>query len=115
MTENIIKEIMLDIGKNARVASHSVSALDANTKNDILFDASENLMKNKKKILDANSIDIEKNKSKLNTALLDRLLLDENRIESICKGLIDISELEDPVGNIIGEWSRPNGLKIEKD
>jgi len=71
-------------------------------------------MKNKKKILDANSIDIEKNKSKLNTALLDRLLLDEKRIESICKGLIDISELEDPVGNIISEWSRTNGLKIEK-
>ena len=64
--------------------------------------------------MDANSIDIEKNKSKLNTALLDRLLLDENRIESICKGLIDISKLEDPVGKIISEWSRPNGLKIEK-
>ena len=114
MTENKIKEIMLDIGKNARMASHSVCTLDAKTKNDILFDASENLMKNKKKILDANSIDIEKNKSKLNTALLDRLLLDENRIESICKGLIDISKLEDPVGKIISEWSRPNGLKIEK-
>ena len=49
MTENKIKEIMLDIGKNARMASHSVSTLDAKTKNDILFDASENLMKNKKK------------------------------------------------------------------
>ena len=65
MTENKIKEIMLDIGKNARMASHSVSTLDEKTKNDILFDASENLMKNKKKILDANSVDIEKNKSKL--------------------------------------------------
>ena len=49
MTENKIKEIMLDIGKNARMASHSVCTLDAKTKNDILFDASENLMKNKKK------------------------------------------------------------------
>ena len=50
MTENKIKEIMLDIGKNARMASHSVCTLDEKTKNDILFDASENLMKNKKNI-----------------------------------------------------------------
>ena len=114
MTENKLKKIMLDLGKNAKIASHSVCTLDTKTKNDILFDVSENLMKNKKKILDANSIDIEKNKSKLNSALLDRLLLDESRIESICKGLIDISKLDDPVGKILSEWSRPNGLRIER-
>ena len=114
MTENKIKKIMLDLGKNARTAAHSVGTLDTKIKNDILFDASENLMKNKKKILDANSIDIEKNKSKLNAALLDRLLLDENRIESICKGLIDISKLQDPVGKILSEWIQPNGLRIER-
>jgi len=114
MTENNIKEIMLDLGKNASMASHSVCTLKTKTKNDILLDASENLMKNRKKILDANRIDIEKNSSKLNSALLDRLLLDEDRIKSICKGLIDISKLEDPVGKILSKWSRPNGLNIEK-
>ena len=114
MTENKIKEIMLDLGKKARMASRSVCTLNTKTKNDILLDASENLMNNRKKILDANSIDIDKNKPKLNSALLDRLLLDEDRIESICKGLIDISKLEDPIGKIISKWSRPNGLKIEK-
>ena len=114
MTENKIKDIMLNLGKNARRASHSVCTLDTKTKNDILFDASENLLKNRKKILDANSIDIEKNKTNLNSALLDRLLLDEKRIESICKGLVDISKLEDPVGKVLSEWRRPNGLKIER-
>ena len=114
MTENKIKDIMLKLGKNARRASHSVCTLDTKTKNDILFDASENLLKNRKKILDANSIDIEKNKTNLNSALLDRLLLDENRIESICKGLVDISKLEDPVGKVLSEWRRPNGLRIER-
>ena len=49
MTENKIKKIMLDLGKNARTAAHSVGTLDTKIKNDILFDASENLMKNKKK------------------------------------------------------------------
>jgi len=91
MTENNIKEIMLDLGKNASMASHSVCTLKTKTKNDILLDASENLI-----------------------ALLDRLLLDEDRIKSICKGLIDISKLEDPVGKILSKWSRPNGLNIEK-
>ena len=62
MTENKIKEIMLDLGKKARMASRSVCTLNTKTKNDILLHASENLMNNRKKILDANSIDIDKNK-----------------------------------------------------
>ena len=71
-------------------------------------------MKNKKKILHANNLDIEKNKSTLNSALLDRLILDNKRIEGICKGLVDISKLDDPIGKILSEWKRPNGLKIQR-
>ena len=70
-------------------------------------------MKNKKKILHANNLDIE-NKSTLNSALLDRLILDNKRIEGICKGLVDISKLDDPIGKILSEWKRPNGLKIQR-
>ena len=71
-------------------------------------------MKNKDSILKANELDIKENKDKLNSATLDRLILDEKRIESISNGLVEISKLEDPVGKIIEKWSRPNGLEIEK-
>ena len=72
------------------------------------------LLKNKDSILKANELDIKENKDKLNSATLDRLILDEKRIESISNGLVEISKLEDPVGKIIEKWSRPNGLEIEK-
>ena len=51
---------MLEIGENAKKASHSISVLNSKKKNDILLHAAENLMKNKKKILHANNLDIEK-------------------------------------------------------
>ena len=58
--------------------------------------------------------DINENKEKLTPATLDRLILDEKRVESICNGLVDISKLDDPIGKLIDKWDRPNGLKIEK-
>ena len=84
------------------------------SKNEILCSAADNLLKNKESILKANELDIKENKNKLNSATLDRLVLDEKRIESISSGLVEISGLEDPVGKIIDKWSRPNGLEIEK-
>ena len=111
--ENLEKNI-LQIGRQAKEASRYVSQLSTNSKNKILCSAAENLMKNKDLILKANELDIKENKDKLNSATLDRLILDEKRIESISIGLEEISMLEDPVGKIIEKWSRPNGLKIEK-
>ena len=58
--------------------------------------------------------DVEENKDKLTSATLDRLVLDEKRIKSMCEGLEDISRLDDPIGKILDKWDRPNGLKIEK-
>ncbi len=114
MTENSIKKIMFDICSNARNASHSVSMISSEKKCEVLKHASSHLMKEKDKILKANDIDIKENKSKLNAALLDRLILDEKRIELICNGLLEISELDDPVGKVQSQWSRPNGLEIER-
>ena len=111
--ENLEKNI-LQIGRQAKEASRYVSQLSTNFKNKILCSAAENLLKNKDIILKANELDIKENKDKLNSATLDRLILDEKRIESISNGLEEISKLEDPVGKIIENWSRPNGLKIEK-
>ena len=111
--ENLEQNI-LQIGKKAKEASRFVSQLSTKSKNEILCAAAQNLLKNKNSIIKANEQDIEENKDKLNSATLDRLILDEKRIESISNGLVEISKLEDPVGKIIEKWSRPNGLKIEK-
>ena len=109
-----LEKNILQIGRQAKEASRYVSQLSTNSKNEILCSAAESLLKNKDIILKANELDIKENKDKLNSATLDRLILDEKRIESISKGLEEISKLEDPVGKIIESWSRPNGLKIEK-
>ena len=65
-------------------------------------------------IIDENKKDIEDNKDKLTPATLDRLVLDEKRIKSMCDGLVDISKLNDPIGKLLEKCDRPNGLKIEK-
>ena len=112
--KKIDKSEILKIGKNAKEASRVVSLLDPKLKNEILKAASENLQHNSSIIIDENRKDIEENKDKLTSATLDRLVLDEKRIKSMCEGLEDISRLDDPIGKILDKWDRPNGLKIEK-
>ena len=112
--KNVNKSAILKIGKNAKEASRQVSLLSSKLKNDILVAASENLLKNMSIIIDENKKDVSENKKKLTSATLDRLVLDEKRIKSMCVGLIDIAKLDDPIGKIIDKWNRPNGLKIEK-
>ena len=112
--KKIDKSEILKIGKNAKEASRVVSLLDPKLKNEILKAASENLQHNSSMIIDENKKDVEENKDKLTSATLDRLVLDEKRIKSMCEGLEDISRLDDPIGKILDKWDRPNGLKIEK-
>ena len=112
--KKIDKSEILKIGKNAKEASRVVSLLDPKLKNEILKAASENLQHNSSLIIDENKKDVEENKDKLTSATLDRLVLDEKRIKSMCEGLEDISRLDDPIGKILDKWDRPNGLKIEK-
>ncbi len=109
-----IEEEVLKIGAKAKNSSLKVSLLSTKVKNQVLVEAAENIRKNKQSIIEENKKDIEEHKTNLNSALLDRLLLDSGRIDSICEGLIDISKLEDPIGKVLGSWSRPNGLKIER-
>ena len=112
--KKIDKSEILNIGKNAKEASRVVSLLNPKLKNEILKAASENLQHNSSIIIDKNRKDVEENKDKLTSATLDRLVLDEKRIKSMCEGLEDISRLDDPIGKILDKWDRPNGLKIEK-
>ena len=110
----ITEEEILEIGSRAKSASMKISLLSTKEKNDVLYDAADNIGKNKDYIIEQNAKDIEEHKDKLNSALLDRLMLDKGRINAMCSSLRDIAELEDPIGKILGVWKRPNGLKIEK-
>ena len=110
----IEKKDILKICQKAKAASRQVSLLDSKLKNEILKDASKNLLKNMDVIIEENKKDVQFNKSKLTPSTLDRLILDKKRIISMCEGLVEISKLSDPVGIIMKKWSRPNGLKIQK-
>ena len=110
-----LKKIVKSIASKAKKASFDLAIISNKQRNEAIINASQSLLKNKKDILFENNKDMKlAKKKKLNKALLDRLFLDDGRIESMCKGMISISKLKDPVGLQISKWKRPNGLEIEK-
>ena len=114
MTEKI-KKILLEIGKEARKASQQLAMADSKIKDNALALMGRSIIEDKKIIIHENQIDIEKAKeNNISNAFLDRLTLNEERIESIAIGLKEISNLNDPVGEQIGRWKRPNGLDIAR-
>ncbi|MBF0167948.1 MAG: glutamate-5-semialdehyde dehydrogenase [Alphaproteobacteria bacterium] len=106
---------MEGIGQKARAASRLLSLASSEAKNKALLQAAGTIRKRSAVILAANALDMAGARAKgLSRALLDRLLLDEKRIEAMAKGLEDVAALPDPVGRIMTEWERPNGLRIER-
>lgn len=104
---------LLSIGKNAKEASYELGILSTEEKDNALFLMAEELINYKKEILEANNIDLENAKEKgISDALLDRLSLSNDRIEDMAKGLRDIAKLQDPVGEVVSMWQRPNGIQI---
>ena len=107
--------IMLDMGKRARRAAIILSMASAERKHAALIAMAEALMANRSNILNANALDMENGRaSNMSPAFLDRLQLDDERIISMANGLKDISALGEPVGRILEQWERPNGLHIER-
>lgn len=108
-----IQEYILDIGKKAKEASRSLSSLDTNSKNKALLSMAEGLKNNTLEIIEANKIDLKLGEEKgLNNSLLDRLLINEQRINAMAEGLRQVAELPDPIGEVISMWKRPNGITI---
>jgi glutamate-5-semialdehyde dehydrogenase len=102
-------------GKAAKAASRQLSLLPAKIKNHALERMAEALDKNAKIILQANSLDLEAGEKKeLSRSLLDRLSLDGKRLQAMIEGLGAVKALPDPIGEVLAEWERPNGLKIKK-
>lgn len=100
-------------GKAAKEASRNLSTIGTTVKNKALILMAEELIDNKDRILEANSIDMEEGRKKgLSKSLLDRLMLNESRIKDMCEGLRSVAELRDPIGEATGMWTQPNGLRI---
>lgn len=107
--------IMDWIGTAAKEAAARLAQADGETKNRALRAAAQAVRENGAAILDANERDMQAAEAKgLMRAMLDRLLLTPERIEAIARGLEAVAELPDPVGRVLAEWERPNGLRISR-
>lgn len=104
-------EEMLQRAKNAK---KEIGNLSGEKKNEVLRYMAEELLKESSEILQANQKDMEKAAGKLSASMLDRLMLNPQRIESMANGILEVMNLEDPVGRMLQETKRENGLIIQK-
>ncbi|RUW76924.1 gamma-glutamyl-phosphate reductase, partial [Mesorhizobium sp. M4B.F.Ca.ET.049.02.1.2] len=107
--------LMADIGRQARAAARPLAIATTAAKNAALVAMAEAILRNEQAILDANAIDVSNGEeSGLSGSFMDRLKLTPSRIEAMADGIREIAALKDPVGDVIAEWDRPNGLHIER-
>jgi glutamate-5-semialdehyde dehydrogenase len=110
-----IGAIMEPIGRAALDAARLLAQTDPATKNRALQAAADALRQRSAEILAANAKDMATARERnLSAALLDRLQLDAKRVEAMAKGIEDIKQLPDPIGTLITEWTRPNGMVIQR-
>jgi glutamate-5-semialdehyde dehydrogenase len=110
-----IPALMQEIGAAAKDAARTLAGAPTEAKNRALTEAANSLRGNAAALLDANAKDMDGGREKgLTASLLDRLALDEKRIEAMAVGLEQIAALEDPVGFVMDRWQRPNGLDISR-
>ncbi len=106
---------MRRLGEAARAAAAALALASSESKNRALLASASAIRAHKGKILAANAKDMaEAKKQNLTAAMLDRLMLDDQRIEGMAAGLEAVAELPDPIGTVLAEWTRPNGLKIAR-
>lgn len=106
---------MAQLGRQARAASRELAKLSTAEKNACLLSMAEALEGNSAAIQEANLRDMDAGaKNGLSSAMLDRLKLDEKRVRAMAQGLREVAELSDPVGRVLDERVRPNGLKLRK-
>ena len=114
MTQTLA-ELMQEIGVAARAAAAQLALATARQKNQALRAAAAAVRSQAARIQAANTLDVrDAEQKRVSAALLDRLELDANRIEAMAQGLLDIEALSDPVGVLLKEWTRPNGLRIQR-
>lgn len=107
--------MMAEIGAAARAAAAELAFASSERKAAALVSAAAFVWEKRDQILDENCLDLDFGREKgLSPAMLDRLKLDEGRIRGIVDGLRSIAEQRDPVGRVLAEWDRPNGLHIQR-
>src|SRR5437763_8301541 len=110
-----LRSEVLDFGKRARAAARALARMSTERKNAALLSMADQLRASAGAILRANGKDVEKATSdQLSLSMIDRLRLDERRVQAMAHGIRQVAALEDPVGKVIAEWTRPNGLHISK-
>ncbi|MGL5348447.1 MAG: glutamate-5-semialdehyde dehydrogenase [Peptostreptococcaceae bacterium] len=108
-------EMLISKGKKVKEASYILSNASTNEKNEALKEMSKALLENTDKIIEANKIDIENARSKgIPETMIDRLLLNKDRVKAMSNGLCQLIALEDPIGEVTSIVNRPNGLQIGK-
>src|SRR5271167_2533984 len=110
-----LNEQMTRLARQAKAASRELAKLTKAEKNSCLLAMADALEQNSDAIKEANALDMEFGAQHgLSAAMLDRLKLDDKRIAGMAKGLREVAVLPDPVGKILDERVRPNGLKLQK-
>ena len=104
-----------EILEKVKIASKELNILSTIGKNSAIIKIAEALVRNSDKIIEANKLDLENGKKKnLTNAMLNRLELTKEKLESIANDMIKISNLNDPVGEVIDSYTHPNGIVINK-
>jgi glutamate-5-semialdehyde dehydrogenase len=107
--------LMRTIGANARKAAHALALAPREAKDAALLNAAKALRRDRQKILEANTKDVAAARAAGRPeSFIDRLVLNDKRVEAIAVGLEDVAALADPVGSVLAEWTRPNGLQFQR-
>ena len=110
-----IKDKITKMGSDALTASRALANLTTDQKNKILIAMADGILSDADQIISANAIDLDNAvNNNLTNSMIDRLRLDQKRIEAIADGIRQVARLPDPVGEIMDEWERPNGIKIKQ-
>jgi glutamate-5-semialdehyde dehydrogenase len=110
-----IQETIHQMGRQARAAAYKLAQLSSDEKNAILREMAAAIRQRVPELLAANAKDLEAGRAKgLSNAMLDRLMLDEKRIEAMAAGIDQVATLPDPVGQVLDSWTRPNDIRIEQ-
>jgi glutamate-5-semialdehyde dehydrogenase len=115
MTDETVADLMQGMGRTAREAALALALAPTEQKNRALGAAAAALRARRLDILAANESDMRQAIERgVSGALLDRLHLNDERVEAMARGLDDIERLADPIGKRLAQWSRPNGMRIER-
>ena len=110
-----VATIMAEVGRKAKAATTPLSIASEDQKNKALIAGADAVLASRDEILAANRLDLANAaESGMAASFVDRLTLDESRIQAMADGIRAIAALPDPVGEVIAEWDRPNGLHIER-